>query len=1615
MAQVRAPKQWRLTKEESITSFEAWRQNLQYTLSLDPNFAPFLVEGFTWQKKRVDNPERGLTDDGDNVPEANRRTSAQKVTHLELMLGQIANFCPIISRNTIVKSSTSINCIWQAIRLHYGFQSTGSHFLDFDAIQLEPGERPEDLYQRLTSFIEDNLLRTGGSISHMGELPTQDEEISPTVENLVVLTWLRLIDKRLPTLVKQRYATDLRSRTLASLKPEISLALDSLLDEIHSASEAKVLRSAFKSNYQNNKKPTQSSRPPPSCPLCKQAGRPRSNHFMSKCRYLPEHDRLYMESKVRQSTDYESPVEFDEEDEEPPAIGLRVATSRRVSTKQSPTLRTFYKHHPLNVTLDTGAEINMIKLSVAQTLGVPIKKSSQRALQADGSTPLKIAGETCVTLTRGNHNLTLEALVVNDLDVDLIGGIPFMCANDIMVRPARQQIVIGGEDFIFYTPSKQQSSENHVRRTQAFVLRASGESSVTWPGSYLEIDLPSDVQPDETITVEPKFGSSLEYQWPAPQVVEAVCGKIRLLNATENPIHIRKHDHVCQARYTTQSYMKSSEKDYHTVTRNNIKKSTALHSDAVCLDPDNVLTDESYRDFKRVLSQFDDVFDTKFPGYNGASGPIKAVVNMGPVQPPQRKGRLPQYGRDKLVELQERFDELEAEGVFAKPEDVDITVEYLNPSFLVKKPQGGHRLVTAFADVGRYAKPQPSLMPDVDSVLRTIGHWRYIIVTDLTSAFYQIPLTKDSMKYCGVCTPFRGIRTYTRCAMGMPGSETALEELMSRVLGDLLQEGVVAKLADDLYCGGNTIQELLQNWTRVLSALQKNDLKLKPSKTTICPKTTTILGWIWSEGTLSASPHRTATLAACQIPTTVHGLRSFIGAFKVLGRVLPMCSQLMAPLDDIVAGKNSSDKIVWSDSNIKFFHTAQTALSSRKSITLPRRSDLLWIVTDGSVKNRGIGATLYVSRNGSLQLSGFFSAKLRKHQVTWLPCEIEALSIAAAVKHFSPFIIQSDQQACVLTDSKPCVQAIDKLCRGEFSASPRVTSFLTTVSRYQVAIKHLAGSANIPSDFASRNAPECDQPNCQICSFVALTEDSVVRSIKIDDILSSTSRLPFTNRNGWRNVQSECPDLRRVHSHLSQGTRPSKKVTNAKDVKRYLNVATIAKDGLLVVKRTDPLSPPQDLIVIPRSAIDGLLTALHIKLDHPSAHQLQQVVKRHFFALDLSQAIDRVTDSCHTCASLRRFPQIVTSQSTEDPPEVVGMSFAADVIKRNKQCIMVLRETTTSYTAACFIDNEKSDTVREAIVCLIAELHPIHGPPAVVRVDPAPCFMALREDKTLQQFNIILDVGRVKNVNKNPVAEKCILELEDEILRLEPGGGQICKIQLAVAVSRLNCRIRREGLSARELWTQRNQFTHEQLPITDMDVILNQHESRKSNHKFSEKCKNSKSRNGLENIGVGDIVYLYADKNKLHARQRYLVVSIQDDWCYIKKFTGNQLRASSYKVKKTECFRVPADIAECKIPVHLDDSDCDEPITIPPAPETVSIPSILTTPANQDSRDADPIPLIGVPFRSHGDDVNMDINDNVNDVPNVSDHHESDADEPAVPPRPRRQRRPPKYLEDYVT
>ena len=79
----------------------------------------------------------------------------------------------------------------------------------------------------------------------------------------------------------------------------------------------------------------------------------------------------------------------------------------------------------------------------------------------------------------------------------------------------------------------------------------------------------------------------------------------------------------------------------------------------------------------------------------------------------------------------------------------------------------------------------------------------------------------------------------------------------------------------------------------------------------------------------------------------------------------------------------------------------------------------------------------------------------------------------------------------------------------------------------------------------------------------------------------------------------------------------------------------------------------------------------------------------------------------------------------------------------------------------------------------------------------------------------------------------------------------------------------------------------EQLPLEDRDVILQQYQTRMRNHPHSERFKAPKQIVAPNpRLQVGDLVYLPLDHDKTQHRNRYLVVSIEKPWCFVRKFVG---------------------------------------------------------------------------------------------------------------------------------
>ena len=230
------PKPRSLTDDENIGSLEIWKNNILYGLRMNPDFKPYLAEGFIWGKKSKLRPYRNLRDTVVNHAAYTDPTTKQEVeawdeitksreekaTEVDLMLDQIVNYSGSVPRFNITKESASIEEVWQKVKLHYDLQLTGSLLNECWNVRRESGETPQVLFARLKQLYDENLVTRRGLLHVDGQLP-DDEEMSPTLHNTIILQWLELLHPKLRNLVTQRFCTELRKSTYAAIFPEISL------------------------------------------------------------------------------------------------------------------------------------------------------------------------------------------------------------------------------------------------------------------------------------------------------------------------------------------------------------------------------------------------------------------------------------------------------------------------------------------------------------------------------------------------------------------------------------------------------------------------------------------------------------------------------------------------------------------------------------------------------------------------------------------------------------------------------------------------------------------------------------------------------------------------------------------------------------------------------------------------------------------------------------------------------------------------------------------------------------------------------------------------------------------------------------------------------------------------------------------------------------------------------------------------------------------------------------------------------------------------------------------------------------------------------------------------
>ena len=260
-------------------------------------------------------------------------------------------------------------------------------------------------------------------------------------------------------------------------------------------------------------------------------------------------------------------------------------------------------------------------------------------------------------------------------------------------------------------------------------------------------------------------------------------------------------------------------------------------------------------------------------------------------------------------------------------------------------------------------KPIPSTSTSHIKILKFLSRWRYHIFADLHNSYFQIPIKKHLWGYLAINTPYRGMKVMTRAGQGLLNSDVHLEQLLCKILGDEIASGIAEVARDDIQVGGNTVEQAISNWERVLSKLSACNMKISPQKVRILLEDAEVYGLRICKGRVLPSPHIVDNLGKvqCENITTVKQLNSWRGLYKTLIGHIPHLAVFMEPFDKVTAAKKPAEKINWSPELRLAFKAASAHLDKINETFLPRPTDQLILKPDSARVKTCTGWVLYAS------------------------------------------------------------------------------------------------------------------------------------------------------------------------------------------------------------------------------------------------------------------------------------------------------------------------------------------------------------------------------------------------------------------------------------------------------------------------------------------------------------------------------------------------------------------------------------------------------------------------------------------------------------------------------
>ncbi|GJX97763.1 reverse transcriptase domain-containing protein [Tanacetum coccineum] len=345
-------------------------------------------------------------------------------------------------------------------------------------------------------------------------------------------------------------------------------------------------------------------------------------------------------------------------------------------------------------------------------------------------------------------------------------------------------------------------------------------------------------------------------------------------------------------------------------------------------------------------------------------------------------------------------------------------------------------------------------LPFMDQMLERLAGNEYYCFLDGFSGYFQIPIDpKDQEKTTFTC-PY-GTFAYRRMPFGLCNAPGTFQRCMMAIFHDMIEK-TMEVFMDDFSVFGDSFSTCLSHLEKMLKRCEDTNLSLNWEKSHFMVKEGIVLGHKISKSGLEVDRAKVEVIAKLPHPTSVKGVRSFLGHAGFYRRFIQDFSKIARPMTHLL---EKETPFFFSEECIDSFNTLKRKLTEAPILIAPDWDLPFELMCDAS--DFAIGAVLGQRKNKHFQPIHYASKTMNEAQTHYTTTEKELLAVVYAFEKFRSYLVMS--KSIVYTDHSAI-----KYLFAKKDAKARLMRWILLLQEFDIEIRDKKGAENLAADHLSR-------------------------------------------------------------------------------------------------------------------------------------------------------------------------------------------------------------------------------------------------------------------------------------------------------------------------------------------------------------------------------------------------------------------------------------------------------------------------------------------------------------------------------------------------------------------